>query len=57
MTTPERREMATMILQTPQWSLSMKHERTIVKAGAEKNIAVQSPRGILATASERGQSQ
>ena len=39
-----------MILQTPQWSRSMKQERTIVKAGAEKKIAVQSPSGILATA-------
>jgi len=48
--TPVRRVMAIRHLQTPQWSFKIMQDNTIVKAGEEKKIAVQSPRGILATA-------
>ena len=50
--TPERRTAATKQRHTPQWSRSRQQDNTIVKAGAEKKMAVQSPKGRRATASK-----
>ena len=38
------------VLKMPQWSLSMMVERTMVKAGDEKKMAVASPNGKMLTA-------
>merc|ERR1719376_1125688 len=50
-TTPTIVVVATNILHRPQWSLRMIRESVIVKAGSENIMAVESPRGSLATAS------